>query len=65
MMAPGIDVKPPRMSTGSAFSATKASENCTPSLEPHMMPATSATKPATAQTITQIVRKGMPTDCAA
>ena len=45
MMAPGTEVRPPRITTGSAFSATVVSENCTPSLEPQMMPATSATKP--------------------
>ena len=27
MMAPGTDVKPPRISTGNAFSATKEIEN--------------------------------------
>ena len=64
-IAPGIEAKPPRISTGSAFSATSDSENCTPSLAPHIMPATSATKPATAHTMTQIWFSGMPTDCAA
>ena len=44
-IAPGIEVKPPRMSTGSALSATSESENCTPSLVPHIIPATSATMP--------------------
>ena len=37
-MAPGTEVKPPRMTTGSALSATSCSENCTPSFEPQMMP---------------------------
>ena len=46
-IAPGIDSKPPMISTGSAFSATKVSANCTPFLTPHIRPATSATKPAT------------------
>ena len=64
-MAPGIDVKPPKITTGSAFSAKIANENCTPSLLPQTMPATSATKPATDQTMTQIRFKGMPIDCAA
>ena len=64
-IAPGIDVKPPRITTGSAFSATSESENCTPSFEPQMMPATSATSPATLQTMTQMRFSGMPTDCAA
>src|SRR5262249_24558744 len=53
-MAPGIEVKPPRMSTGSALSAMSESENCTPSLAPHIMPATNATSPDTAHTISQI-----------
>ena len=47
MIAPGIEVKPPRITTGSALSATSCSENCTPSFEPHTTPATSATSPAT------------------
>ena len=59
--APGTEVNPPRISTGSAFNAIRARENCTPSLLPHMMPATSATMPATAQTMTQICFSGMPT----
>ena len=65
MIAPGIEVKPPRISTGRAFSAMRASVNCTPSLPPHMMPATSATIPATDQTMAQMVLSGMPTDRAA
>ena len=64
-IAPGIDVNPPSISTGSAFSATRLSENCTPSSLPQMMPATSATKPATLQTMTQMRFSGMPIDCAA
>ena len=35
MIAPGTEVKPPMISTGSAFSASKVIENCTPSLVPH------------------------------
>ena len=65
MIAPGIDVSPPRITTGSAFSATSESENWTPSLQPQMTPATSATKPATDQTMTQMRSSGMPIDCAA
>ena len=65
MIAPGTEVRPPRITTGSAFSATSDSENCTPSLLPQMMPATSATKPATLQTMTQMRFSGMPIDCAA
>ena len=65
MIAPGTLVSPPRITTGSAFSATRLSENCTPSLLPQMMPATSAVKPATLQTMTQIRFSGMPIDCAA
>ncbi|MDT4855798.1 hypothetical protein FQZ97_901670 [compost metagenome] len=65
MMAPGIEVSPPRITTGRALSATSESENCTPSLEPQMIPATSAEKPATDHTITQMRDSGMPMDCAA
>ena len=64
-MAPGTLVSPPRITTGSAFSATRLSENCTPSLLPQIMPATSATKPATLQTMTQMRLSGMPMLCAA
>ena len=64
-MAPGMEVKPPRISTGSAFSATSATENCTPSFDPHMIPATSATMPAADHTTTQIHSSGIPTDIAA
>ena len=65
MMAPGTEVRPPRITTGKARSATVASENCTPSLLPQIMPATSATTPATHQTMTQMRLSGMPMDCAA
>ena len=65
MIAPGIDVEPPRISTGSALSAASATENCTPSFEPHMIPATNATIPAADHTTTQIDFSGMPTDIAA
>ena len=44
-IAPGTDSKPPRISTGSAFSARNVSANCTPLRAPHSRPATSATKP--------------------
>ena len=64
-IAPGTEVKPPRITTGSAFNATWDSENCTPSLRTPDQPATSATKPATAQTMTQMRFSGMPIDCAA
>ena len=64
-MAPGTEVKPPMISTGSALSARKVMENCTPSLVPHTVAATSATRPATSQTTNQIQLIGMPTDCAA
>ena len=53
------------MRTGSALRAMSDSENCTPSLAPHIMPATSATSPDTAHTMSQIWLSGMPTDCAA
>ena len=65
MMAPGIEVNPPRITTGRALSARSDSENCTPSLLPQTMPATRATKPATAHTMTQMRFRGMPIDCAA
>ena len=64
-MAPGTLVSPPRMTTGSAFSASRLKLNCTPSLLPQIMPATSATKPATLQTITHTRLSGMPMLCAA
>src|SRR5499433_3015248 len=59
-MAPGTEVKPPRMSTGKDFSAMRERLNCTPLFAPHMMPATMATSPATDHTTTQIVLRGMP-----
>ena len=49
-----IELKPPSTSTGSAFSTTSESENCTPSRAPQSSPATRATKPAAVQTIAQI-----------
>ncbi len=47
------------------MSATSEMENCTPSLLPQMMPATSATMPPTDHTITQMRESGRPMDCAA
>ena len=64
-MAPGTEVKPPMIRTGSALSARKVMENCTPSLVPHTVAATSATRPATSHTTNQIQLIGMPTDWAA
>src|SRR5437899_933928 len=64
-IAPGTDVKPPRMRTGSDLSAMSDRLNCTPLLAPHMIPATIATIPATDQTIIQIVLSGMPIESAA
>ena len=64
-IAPGIEVKPPRISTGSAFSAMSWSANDTSERAPHMMPATSATMPAANHTITQIWLSEMPTESAA
>ena len=64
-MAPGIEVKPPRISTGSAFSATISSAKETSERAPHMMPVISATMPAVNQTITQIWLSEMPTESAA
>ena len=53
-MAPGIEVRPPRISTGKAFRAMIWSANDTSERAPHMMPATSATMPAANHTMTQI-----------
>ena len=64
-IAPGTEVKPPRISTGSAFSAMSERLNCTPLFAPHMIPATRATRPATDQTTIQIVLSGMPMESAA
>ena len=64
-MAPGMEVRPPRIRTGRAFRAISARVNWTPSLLPQMTPVTSATKPATDQTMAQMVFKGMPTESAA
>ena len=64
-MAPGIEVRPPRISTGSAFSATTCSANDTSERAPQMMPVASATTPAVNQTMTQIWLSEMPTDSAA
>src|SRR5262245_1138003 len=64
-MAPGTEVKPPRISTGSALSAMSDRLNCTPLLAPHMTPATIATSPATDHTTVQMVRSGMPSESAA
>ena len=64
-MAPGIEVKPPRISTGSAFSAMICSAKDTSERAPHMMPVASATMPAANQTMTQICSSEMPTESAA
>ena len=37
MMAPGTEVRPPKMITGKARKATVVSENCTPILEPQVL----------------------------
>ena len=65
MMAPGMDVKPPRIRTGNAFRATISRAKETSERAPHMMPVTRATIPAANQTITQICCSVMPTDMAA
>ena len=57
-MAPGMDVNPPRINTGRAFRAIRESENWTPDLDPHMMPATSATTPAMDHTMTHMTAQG-------
>ena len=64
-MAPGTEVKPPRISTGSALSAMICSAKDTSERAPHMMPVASATMPAVNQTITQICSSEMPTESAA
>ncbi len=64
-IAPGIEVKPPRISTGSAFSAMICREKETSERAPHMMPVVSATTPAANHTITQICSSEMPTESAA
>ena len=64
-MAPGIEVKPPRISTGSALSAMTSSAKDTSERAPQKMPVTSATRPAANQTITQIYSSEMPTESAA
>ena len=64
-IAPGIEVKPPRISTGSALSAMTSSAKDTSERAPQKMPVTSATRPAANHTITQICSSEMPTDSAA
>ena len=64
-MAPGIEVKPPRISTGSALSAMIWSANETLDRAPHMMPVVSATMPDANHTITQTCSSAMPTESAA
>jgi hypothetical protein len=64
-IAPGIEVNPPRISTGSALSAMTWSANDTSERAPHMMPVTSATMPAVNQTMTQIWFSEIPTESAA
>ena len=64
-MAPGMDVNPPRISTGKALSATTSRAKDTSERAPHIIPVTSATIPAANQTITQICCNVMPTDIAA
>ena len=64
-IAPEMEVRPPRISTGSALRAMRESENCTPLFAPHMIPATRATPPDTDHTMTQMVLRGMPTERAA
>ena len=64
-MAPGIEVNPPRISTGNALSAMICSAKETSERAPHMMPVASATMPAVNHTITQICSSEMPTESAA
>ena len=64
-IAPGMDVKPPRISTASALSAMISSAKDTSERAPHMIPVTSATIPAANQVIAQIWFREMPTESAA
>src|SRR5712671_5484861 len=64
-IAPGIEVKPPRISTGSALRARVCNAKETSERAPHMMPVASATIPAANHTVTQICSSEMPTDSAA
>ena len=64
-IAPGTEVKPPKISTGSAFKAITCRPNDTSERAPHMMPVTKATMPAVNHTITQIWLSEIPTDKAA
>ena len=64
-IAPGTEVSPPRISTGSAFSDTTCSANDTSERAPQKIPVASATTPAVNQTMTQIWFSEMPTDNAA
>ena len=54
MIAPGIDVKPPMIRTGRAFSAMICRAKETSERAPHMIPVANATIPAANQTIAQI-----------
>ena len=65
IIAPGIEVNPPKIRTGRAFKAISANVNWTPSLDPQRIPAAKPTIPATDQTIVQIVFNGIPTESAA
>ena len=64
MMAPGMDVKPPRITTA-GLQRQLGQRELHAEFAAHTMPATSATNPATDQTMTQMRLSGMPTDCAA
>ena len=51
--------------TGSALNASSEIENCTPSFDPHISPANSATMAEAAQTTAQMFFNGIPTESAA
>ena len=65
MMAPGMEVNPPIRITGSALNASSEIENCTPSFDPHIRPANSATIAEADHTTAQMFFSGMPTESAA
>src|SRR5262245_43971312 len=64
-IAPGIEVRPPRMRTGSALSAITSRAKETSERAPHMMPVTNRPRPAANHTTTHSRSSEIPTDSAA
>ena len=60
--APGIEVSPPRISTGSALSASPIMVGSIWILVPQTVAATNAVSPESDHTITHMRLSGMPTD---